>query len=186
MPTLPLRTLGHCAKPSPLLFSNLRLSAVGCELPPRLSPLRAALTRSLQPTENKTTLSPFPATLTSRVKPKSFVCHSYKKHGGVRVAVDFFARHLSLVTSATRRNARNSNPLKRLLHNSRTPGVGGYASSEAKLLPSASATCPIAIAAQTLPSASNFQLSTLPTSHHSQVASHGPRVTDHGSRITPP
>src|SRR5579859_694579 len=46
------------------------------------SPLLATLTRALQLIENPTTLSPFPAALTSRVKPKSFICHSYKKHGG--------------------------------------------------------------------------------------------------------
>ena len=38
---------------------------------------------SPQVSENTATLSPFAATLTRRVKPKSCVCHSYKKHRGV-------------------------------------------------------------------------------------------------------
>ncbi len=37
---------------------------------------------SPQISENTTTLSPLAATLTGRVKPKSCVCHSYKKHRG--------------------------------------------------------------------------------------------------------
>ena len=38
---------------------------------------------SPQISENTATLSPFAATLTGRVTPKSCVCHSYKKHRGV-------------------------------------------------------------------------------------------------------
>jgi len=49
---------------------------------PRLTPLFATLTTLPQMSENTTTLSPAFATLTSRVKPKSCVCHSYKKHPG--------------------------------------------------------------------------------------------------------
>jgi hypothetical protein len=41
------------------------------------------LDASPQSSENTATLSPFAATLTGRVKPKSCVCHSYKKHRGV-------------------------------------------------------------------------------------------------------
>jgi hypothetical protein len=44
-----------------------------------LSPLFATLAGPSQLYENTTTLSPVFATLTSRVKPNSFVCHSYKK-----------------------------------------------------------------------------------------------------------
>jgi hypothetical protein len=40
------------------------------------------LAGSPQLAENPSTLSPFAATLTSRVKHKSFPCHSYKKHPG--------------------------------------------------------------------------------------------------------
>ena len=49
---------------------------------PPLTPLFATLTTLPQIPENTTTLSPAFATLTSRVKPKSCVCHSYKKHPG--------------------------------------------------------------------------------------------------------
>jgi hypothetical protein len=47
------------------------------------SPLSATLADNPQLHENKATLSLAFATLTRRVKPKSFVCHSYKKHRGV-------------------------------------------------------------------------------------------------------
>jgi|SRR5580704_15389623 hypothetical protein len=47
------------------------------------TPLSVTLTDTPQLHENKTTLSPAFATLTHRVKPKSFVCHSYRKHRGV-------------------------------------------------------------------------------------------------------
>ena len=43
------------------------------------------LGESVQISENTATLSPFPATLTDRVKHKPFVCHSYGKHRGVGV-----------------------------------------------------------------------------------------------------
>ena len=46
------------------------------------SPFTAVLTDRSQRNENKRTLSPAFATLTGNVKRKSFVCHSYKKHGG--------------------------------------------------------------------------------------------------------
>ena len=48
-----------------------------------LSPFAATLASSLQITEKSATLSPAFATLTSHVKHKSCVCHSYKKHPGV-------------------------------------------------------------------------------------------------------
>ncbi len=47
-----------------------------------VSPFPATLTGRPQLSENKTALSLAFATLTRRVKPKSFVCHSYKKQGG--------------------------------------------------------------------------------------------------------
>ena len=46
------------------------------------SPLSATLTDNPQLHENKATLSPAFATLTRRVKHKSCVCHSYRKHRG--------------------------------------------------------------------------------------------------------
>jgi len=59
---------------------NFRLSTVN--LFP-LTPFPATHTSPLQIAENTTTLSPAFATLTNRVKHKSFVCHSCKKHPGV-------------------------------------------------------------------------------------------------------
>jgi hypothetical protein len=59
--------------------------AVGCQLlavSSRATPFFATPACSLQPIENTATLSPVSATLTSRVKPKSCVCHSYRKHRG--------------------------------------------------------------------------------------------------------
>ncbi len=95
MPTLPLRTLPLLARPSSFSVSSRELSAVSCKvsLPvtplfatltdqPSVSPVFATLTNHPQLTEKKATLSPFPATLTSSVKHKPFVCHSYKKQGG--------------------------------------------------------------------------------------------------------
>jgi hypothetical protein len=49
---------------------------------PLLSPFPATLTTPSQLIENTVTLSPVFATLTGRVKHKSFACHSYKKQGG--------------------------------------------------------------------------------------------------------
>ena len=49
---------------------------------PSVTPFPATLTGHRQLAENTTTLSPAVATLTRRVKHKSFVCHSYKKHPG--------------------------------------------------------------------------------------------------------
>jgi hypothetical protein len=186
MSTLPLRTLCLCVKLPPRSFQTRgRSTFVRHPLTP-VRPFFATLTTHLQPTENKTALSPFPATLASRVKHKSFVCHSYKKHQGVVRHAPLFARHLSLGSPATRRNARNSNPLMRLLHNSRTPGAGGYASSATKLQSSPLETCPTTIAAQILLSAFDYQLSSFSASHQSRITSHRTRVTEHRSRITPP
>jgi len=47
-----------------------------------VTPLFASLTAIAQMPENITTLSPVFATLTPRVTPNSFICHSYKKHPG--------------------------------------------------------------------------------------------------------
>jgi len=64
---------------------------------PSLSPFPAILTSHLQLAENKTTLSPAVATLTSRVKHKSFACHSCKKHPGWGyVTVNFFVAQTSV------------------------------------------------------------------------------------------
>jgi hypothetical protein len=52
-----------------------------------VTPFPATLTSHLHLAANKTSLSPAVATLTGRVKLKSFVCHSYKKHPGVGGAV---------------------------------------------------------------------------------------------------
>jgi hypothetical protein len=98
-PRRPLLPHGHPERSegSAFLFSTIRalsvsalsssfFPAVGCELSavncPPPSPFPATYTSHPQIAENKTTLSPAAATLTSRVKHKSFVCHSYKKHRG--------------------------------------------------------------------------------------------------------
>ena len=60
---------------------------------PQLSPFPATLTSSLQITEKPTTLSLAFATLTSRVKHKSCVCHSYKKHPGWGMPSSSIANH---------------------------------------------------------------------------------------------
>ncbi len=128
MPTLSLRTLRTlclCVKPSPLSPLNCRRSAVGSKLSPPPSPLFATLTPNEQLTESKATLSPFPAALTRHVKPKSFIFHSYEKHRGAGESVRFFARYSPPGAPDPHSNARNSNSLMRLLHNSlSTGGVG--------------------------------------------------------------
>ena len=88
-----------------------------------LSPFAATLASSLQITEKSATLSPAIATLTSHVKRKSCVCHSYKKHPGWGVpfspnlrtikrgeaAPIFLAtRHSSLATSSVPLNLLKS------------------------------------------------------------------------------
>jgi hypothetical protein len=44
-------------------------------------------------TVNLLAVTPFPATLTSHVKDKPFVCHSYKKHRGWGRELRFFGRN---------------------------------------------------------------------------------------------
>src|SRR5580765_477666 len=68
---------------SPFNYKLLALSVVeGSTVGSLLTPFPATLASSLQITEKSATLSPVFATLTSRVKHKSCVCHSYKKHPG--------------------------------------------------------------------------------------------------------
>lgn len=102
MSTFPLRTLCLCVKLSRLSLATRSLSTFGTEPGPPVSPLLTTLARNLQLTENKAALSPFPATLTRQVKPKSFVCHSYKKTRGVgyigRRSIPNPALHLQLPT----------------------------------------------------------------------------------------
>jgi hypothetical protein len=195
MPTLPLPIPSLCVKPSSLSPLSCGLSVVGCELPLPLTPLFATLTRNSQLTEKTATLSPFPATLTSRVKPKSFVCHSYEKHGGVGCPLPFFARCSPFHSSVTYSNARNSNPLMRLLHNSlHTRGVGVCpppSTRKLRLPPSAQGPAALGTHPKTSPPrlslpplTFNFQLSTLSSRPESQFTSRGPRATDHGSRAT--
>jgi hypothetical protein len=112
-PRRPLLPHGHPERSegSAFLFSPIRalsvpalsssfFPAVACELStacpersrrgncPLLIPFPATLTDPPQLAENPATLSPVPATLTSRVKHNPFVCHSYKKHPGVGVSPD--------------------------------------------------------------------------------------------------
>jgi len=69
---------------------------------PSVTPFPATLTSHLQLAENTTTLSPAFATLARRVKHKSFVCHSYRKHPGwgqvVQRSLTLFTTHYSLLT----------------------------------------------------------------------------------------
>ena len=195
MPALPLPIPSLCVKLSSFSLLNCGLSPVGCELSSPLSPLLATLMRHVQITENKATLSPFPATLTSRVEPKSFVCHSYEKHGGVGCPLPFFDRRSPFLSSVTHSNARNSNPLMRLLHNSlHTRGVGVCpppSTRKLRLPPSAQGPAALGTHPKTSPPrlslpplTFNFQLSTLSSRPESQFTSRGPRATDHGSRAT--
>jgi hypothetical protein len=197
MPALPLPIPSLCVDPSSPSPLSCGLPVVGCELSLPLSLLLATLTRNAQLTENKSTLSPFPATLTRRVRPKSFVCHSCKKHGGVGCPLPLSDRRSPLHSSVTHSNARNSNPLMRLLHNSVHTRGGGVCppplARKLRLPPSAQ--CPTALATHPKtsppklsvpPSTFNFQLSTLSSWPRSQFTSRGPRATEHGSRTTPP
>jgi len=189
MRALPLSTPPLCVKPSPLSFPNPARLTLDIPSMPPLSPLFTTLTAHSQATENKATLSPFPATLAGHVKHKSFVCHSYKKHRGVGASVFFFARHSPRVTSATHSNARISNSLRHLLHNSLDTRGGGVClrHQPSDRRPTLERThfyrCPIC---PPLPLTFNFQLSTLSTSHESPITSHRTRVTEHGSPITSP
>src|SRR5208282_1048354 len=63
-------------------FPDLYALCVSASSFPSLSPLPATLANCPQLHENTATLSPVFATLTDCVKHKSFVCHSYRKHGG--------------------------------------------------------------------------------------------------------
>src|SRR5579872_734094 len=78
-------TLSPSSQISPVrAFAATPLSsskALTLHVPP-LSPFSATLTDCPQLHENTGALSPVFATLTDCVKHKSFVCHSYKKHGG--------------------------------------------------------------------------------------------------------
>jgi hypothetical protein len=85
--------------PSPLLRTrdnprSLRPPSARRNRPRNSTPASLSLSLldvSPQISENTATLSPFAATLTGLVKPKSCVCHSYKKHRGGWVS---FARPL--------------------------------------------------------------------------------------------
>ena len=64
-----------------------------------VTPFVATLAAASQLAENSATLSPFAATLTRRVKPNPFVCHSYKKHPGVGVPRHIFPLSCSSILS---------------------------------------------------------------------------------------
>jgi len=81
-PRHPLPTHGHSERSQGPAFSSLKYEPPTAGLL-AVSPLAATLTWAPQLTENTATLSPSFATLTSRVNPNSFVCHSYRKHPGV-------------------------------------------------------------------------------------------------------
>src|SRR5208282_3079201 len=80
---LPNRDLVFDHLPPPIRsFPDLYALCVSASSFPSLSPLPATLANCPQLHENTATLSPVFATLTDCVKHKSFVCHSYRKHGG--------------------------------------------------------------------------------------------------------
>jgi hypothetical protein len=97
-------TSGHCF--SAHSFAPPR--SVGCQLSAvsyPVSPFPATLASSLQIAEKPAALSPAFATLTSRVKHKSCVCHSYKKHPGSHPSSQIFsfrslATHQSRITKS--------------------------------------------------------------------------------------
>ena len=118
----PERSEGSAFRLSPLhalsvsAFSSSDVCLFNSKLPspnfPPLTPFPATLTSHLQLAENKTTLSPAVTTLTSRVKPNPFACHSYKKHPGWGYAVvNFFVAQTSVCVllrqSASERSAEN-------------------------------------------------------------------------------
>jgi hypothetical protein len=73
------------------------------DLPPH--PGVASLAAILQLAENSATLSPAFATLTCRVRHKSFACHSYKKSPGVRTPL--LRRSLASKRSHSLRTSRS-------------------------------------------------------------------------------
>jgi|HubBroStandDraft_1064217.scaffolds.fasta_scaffold113162_2 hypothetical protein len=75
-PLYELSFSASCSQSSSFRFNPPTVSS------PSLTPLSVTLARSPQSTEIAAALSPFPATLTSFVRPKPFVCHSYKKTRG--------------------------------------------------------------------------------------------------------
>jgi hypothetical protein len=156
MADLPQRTLCLCVKLSSLSVPNSRASNVANELVFPLGPLFAILT------------SPF--------KPKSFVCNTYKKHGGGRGYVPPFVNRSPNAPCGTHSKAGKSNPLIRLLHNSRTPGGWGSALRHR----------PADSAFSLQPLTFNFRLSPPVCNHDSPVTKRGPRNTGHGSRLHEP
>jgi len=82
-----------------------------------LTPFPATLTSTLQITEKQASLSPAFATLTSRVKHKSCVCHSYKKHPGW--GVPSFSANSALAALKSTRASAPADPFD-ALHRSST------------------------------------------------------------------
>jgi hypothetical protein len=178
MPALSLRNPPLCVKLSPPRLATHHCTIFVRQPVTPVSPFFATLTRHLQPAENKATLSALSITLTSHVKPKSFVCRSYKKHRGVGESVPCFTRGPLRVTSATHRNTRNSNPFMRLLHDS-LDTRGGVCRPQLRAChpPSGASALSSALENRLQPSTFNFQLSTFATSHQSRFTSHRTRVT---------
>jgi hypothetical protein len=78
--SLPAPHHTHAKQHPPVSFTSSTFSTSFAF--PSVTPFPATLTGHLQLTENPATLSPAFATLARRVKHKSFVCHSYRKHRG--------------------------------------------------------------------------------------------------------
>jgi hypothetical protein len=79
-PILPPPKFCNSLLPAPRLCSLATRHSQLAAVP--VTPFPVTLPDHSQLTENPAALSPLPGTLTSHVKPKSFGCHSYKKHGG--------------------------------------------------------------------------------------------------------
>jgi len=168
MSALPRHALPLFSRLFPLSPLNRRLLAVGCELSCRLTPLFATLAGSLQTAENIATLSPFPATLTSHVKHKSFVCHSYKKQGGWGTLSKYSPSCLASPLFSARLRALCVFALSFLLCGARPSQANDCRLTTVPSLPSLSTF--------------NFQLSTFITGYRSGFTSHRPRITGHGPR----
>jgi hypothetical protein len=144
--TIPCNSLYLLANPVLpfLMFSSLSVSFANRSPRPRLTPFPASLTDKSQLAENPATLSSFAATLTRRVKHKSFACHPYKKHPGSHPSSQIFsfrslATHQSRITKSfiIRTYAKSAHKLFRMntsktqdlkpfrMNTSEKTGVGG-------------------------------------------------------------
>jgi hypothetical protein len=167
---------------------------------PPLTPFPATLTSHLQLAVNTTTLSPALATLADRVKHKSFVCHSYKKHpgGGYILQAKIFSfgnlttnySPLSTISFTIRTYEKYThNPfgirtsktqhLKPFRMNTYKKTGRGDTGRLTSFKPKPSLSYPCALAPSIVEASEHPERA----NRSSGSGSHGPRVTDHGPRI---